>query len=115
MENLRKLREEFGLTQKELAEKMNVAKATIYFYEQNKVSPSTEMLIKLADYFNCSIDYLLGHQTKNLIYTETLTPIQQKLMELIKKLNDEQGLFLIGYLSDMLKIPYDQVKPVSPY
>ena len=52
MENLRKLREEFGLTQKELAEKMNVAKATIYFYEQNKVSPSTEMLIKLADYFN---------------------------------------------------------------
>ena len=115
MENLRKLREEFGLTQKELAEKMNVAKATIYFYEQNKVSPSTEMLIKLADYFNCSIDYLLGHQTKNLIYTETLTPIQQKLMELIKKLNDEQGLFLIGYLSDMLKIPYDQVKPVRPY
>ncbi len=115
MENLRKLREEFGLTQKELAEKMNVAKATIYFYEQNKVSPSTEMLIKLADYFNCSIDYLLGHQTKNLIYTETLTPIQQKLMELIKKLNDEQGLFLIGYLSDMLKIPYENAKPVRPY
>lgn len=115
MENLRKLREEFGLTQKELAEKMNVAKATIYFYEQNKVSPSTEMLIKLADYFNCSIDYLLGHQTKNLIYSETLTPIQQKLMELIKKLNDEQGLFLIGYLSDMLKIPYENAKPVRPY
>lgn len=115
MENLKLLRKNAKLTQRELAEKVNIPKTNIGHYEIGITQPSIENLIKIADFFGVSVDYLLGHQTKNLIYSETLTPIQQKLMELIKKLNDEQGLFLIGYLSDMLKIPYDQVKPVSPY
>lgn len=109
MENLRKLREEFGLTQKELAEKMNVAKATVYFYEQNKVSPSTEMLIKLADYFNCSVDYLLGHQTKNTVYLDSLTENQKEAISLIKTLSDRETAKVIGYIERIKETPLEDI------
>ena len=109
--NLKNLRMQNNLSQQQLAKTLGIKQNTLSNYENGITQPDLNLIIKISDFFGCSIDYLLGHQTKNLIYSETLTPIQQKLMELIKKLNDEQGLFLIGYLSDMLKIPYDQVKP----
>ena len=109
MDNLKKLREEEGLTQKELAEKMEVAKATIYFYEQGKVSPSVEMLIKLADYFNCSIDYLLGHKPQNVLYLDSLTDEQKEAVELVKQLNDKQVLKVIGYIERIKDTPFEEV------
>lgn len=113
--NLKNLRMQNNLSQQQLAKTLGIKQNTLSNYENGITQPDLNLIIKISDFFGCSIDYLLGHQTKNLIYSETLTPIQQRLVELIKKLNDEQGLFLIGYLSDMLKIPYDQVKPVKPW
>lgn len=115
MKNLVALRKNAKLSQRELAEKLNIAKANIGFYEVGRSEPNLENLVKIADFFDCSVDYLIGHQTNNVVYLDTLTPTQKKLFELIKKLTDEQGLFLIGYISDMLKIPYDDVKPVRPW
>ena len=115
MENLKTIRKSLNLTQKEIAMKLNMKPTTYWGYENNSREMDYATLLKVADFFNCSIDYLLGHQAKNIVYTESLTPVQQKLFELIKKLTDEQGLFLIGYISDMLKIPYDEVKPVRPW
>ncbi len=115
MKNLALLRKNANLSQRELAEKVNISKTNIGFYEIGRSEPNIENLIKLADYFNCSVDYLIGHQSSDIIYFDSLTSIQKKLVELIQKLNDEQGLIVIGYLSDMLKIPYEQVKPVRPW
>lgn len=89
MENLKKLREEAGITQKDLAHKMNVAKATIYFYEQGKVSPSTEMLVKLADFFGCSTDYLLGHQINDPTRQKEATMLQRQLCNEILTLDED--------------------------
>ena len=60
MNRIKKLREEFQMTQQELAEKLNGAKSTIAMYENETRKPSMEVLIKLSEIFNCSIDYLLG-------------------------------------------------------
>ena len=89
MENLKKLREEAGITQKDLAHKVNVAKATIYFYEQGKVSPSTEMLVKLADFFGCSTDYLLGHQINDPTRQKEATMLQRQLCNEILALDED--------------------------
>lgn len=113
--NLKNLRMQNNLSQQQLAKTLGIKQNTLSNYENGITQPDLNLIIKISDFFGCSIDYLLGHQTTNIIYLDSLTPIQQKLMELIKKLNDEQGLFLIGYLSDMLKISYDQVKPVKPW
>jgi len=60
-QRLRKLREAKGLTQEELAKVINVSNKTISVYEKGGADPSTETLLKLAQYFNVSVDYLLGH------------------------------------------------------
>lgn len=60
MNRIKKLREELHMTQQELADKLNGAKSTIAMYENETRKPSMEVLIKLSEIFNCSIDYLLG-------------------------------------------------------
>ena len=54
------LRQVLKLTQKELAEKINISPSSIGMFEQNRRSPDSELLNKFADFFNVSVDYLLG-------------------------------------------------------
>ena len=61
---LKELRENAGLTQKQLAERIWVSKAAISNYELYERNPSPEILIKLARVFNVSADYLLGIEEK---------------------------------------------------
>ena len=58
------LREELNINQEELAKRINVSPSTIAMYETNKRQPNYETLSKLADIFNCTIDYLLGKSDK---------------------------------------------------
>lgn len=60
MNRIKILREELNITQQELADKLNGAKSTIAMYEKGDRKPSMEVLIKLSEIFDCSIDYLLG-------------------------------------------------------
>lgn len=57
---LKKIRQENNLTQDELAKKINTSRSNIANYENNKNKPSIEVLNKLSEIFDCSIDYLLG-------------------------------------------------------
>lgn len=59
MNRIKKLRQEFGYTQQDLADKIHGAKSTIAMYENETRKPSMEILIKLSNLLNCSIDYLL--------------------------------------------------------
>lgn len=57
---IKALREELGLKQEELAKKMSVSPSSIGMYETNKREPNNELILKLAEFFNVSTDYLLG-------------------------------------------------------
>lgn len=63
-ENIRNLREDNDKTQKELAEYLNIKQTTYSKYELGKINIPIEMLIKLADYYDVSLDYLTGRNTK---------------------------------------------------
>ncbi len=58
--NLKKLRKENGLTQLSLQMKTGIEQALLSKYETGDRIPPTETLIILADFYNVSIDYLLG-------------------------------------------------------
>lgn len=57
--NLRSIREDRDIRQKELAKYLNVSQNTYSQYETGVISLTAEVLIKLADYYDVSIDYLL--------------------------------------------------------
>lgn len=63
-ERLKELRQNAGLTQKQLADKIWVTKASISYYEQSERNPSPEVLMKLANAFHVTTDYLLGIENK---------------------------------------------------
>lgn len=59
-DRLKSLRKSKRLTQKQLAEKINVTHVSISGYESRNRSPDTDTLQRLADFFEVSTDYLLG-------------------------------------------------------
>ena len=59
-ENIRKLRTDRGYTQKQMAELLNVRQNTYSQYEIGVLNYPIDALIKLADFYETSTDYLLG-------------------------------------------------------
>ena len=90
---IRDLREDKDLTQKQLAEKLEVSPSIVSGYETGDRTPSLENLLALAKLYNCSTDYLLGMNAEEpsiAIDTEGLT-IQQitVLQDLVAVMKDE--------------------------
>ena len=65
-EILAELRQDRGLTQRDLAKLFFVTPGTISNYEKGRHLPDAERLIKIADYFSVTTDYLLGRSSSNL-------------------------------------------------
>ena len=59
-ENIKRLRMANNITQVELAADLGVSKQCVSNWENDYIQPSIEMLIKLAEYFKVSTDYILG-------------------------------------------------------
>ena len=57
---LRNLRKDFNISQVDLATKLGVTKQCVSNWENDNILPSIEMLVKIAQYFNTSTDFLLG-------------------------------------------------------
>ncbi len=60
--NIKKLRISNGVTQKSLANYLNVEQDTLANWEQGKFDVDNTSLQKIADYFHCSVDYVLGRE-----------------------------------------------------
>lgn len=65
-EILQDLREDRDISRKELAAYLNISLSTLGMYEQGRREPNIEMLIKIADFFNVSLDFLVGRDFTNV-------------------------------------------------
>jgi transcriptional regulator with XRE-family HTH domain len=63
MDNLRNLRIEKGLSQQSLADKLGVSQQSIYKYENKITEPNIDMIKVIADFFDVSVDYLIGYSS----------------------------------------------------
>ena len=68
----KKLRLSMGLTQEELASKLNISRSRIGMYETGSREPDFETLELIADFFNVDMDYLLGRTEKTSFLPETI-------------------------------------------
>lgn len=62
---LKTLRKKSGMTQTDLARRLNITKSVVSYYENQERVPSPDVLVRLADIFNVSTDYLLGRNSEN--------------------------------------------------
>lgn len=65
-EKLKRLRENRGYTQQQLAKALNVSKNSVSHYELNISMPGLDVLLEISDLFDVSLDYLLGRTDVNL-------------------------------------------------
>lgn len=100
-ETLYVLRTEKGFSMKKAGESVGVSDAAWNKYEKNKSNPSYGILIKIADLFDVSIDYLLGRSN---IRNEKLSETIHNTKSINEKLNNEdiiESANLTGLLSSL--------------
>lgn len=87
---LKRLREDFGLTQGELAKMLNLTQSTIAYYENGRKVPTLENAKIIAGIFNTSLDYLFGIPNNQPITNENKTAsFSDKLSKDINNLSPE--------------------------
>ena len=97
------LRKEKGLSQVKLAEALHVSKACISMIEVGINEPTANTLIKYADFFQCSTDYLLGREDdfgNVVIQGETnapLPPDEQELLNIYQSLSPAHRSQVLEY------------------
>ncbi len=64
-ENIRTLRKQKGLTQQQLAEAFNVSTGAVHKWETGMAYPEISLLVEMADFFDTSVDFLLGYEIKD--------------------------------------------------
>lgn len=85
-ETLRNLIEQQGITQKELARKLAITPSALGNYVQNAREPDYHTLVRIADYFQVSTDYLLGYHTPE----RKLSHKEELLLQVFRSLTDDQ-------------------------
>lgn len=60
MNKIKELRKGIGMSQQELADYLKITRLTLSNYEKEKTDPGIDVLIKIATYFDVTIDYLVG-------------------------------------------------------
>ncbi len=101
MIKIKEKREELGIYQKDLARYLHKTTTCICDWERGRTEPDIESIIKLADYFKCSTDELLGRENYGTglveIPRENLTKEENILLESFRLLdnNCKQALLLL--------------------
>ena len=77
--NLKKLRMSRGMTQGDMAKVLNISRSCVANYESEKRQPDQAMIRRIADYFDVSIDFLLGRSSVKMTVTDSdkMLEIQQ--------------------------------------
>lgn len=108
-ERLKELREERNLNQTDLAKHLNISQGTIGNWETNKRVPDVKMILKIADYFDVSVDYLLGktnERRKTVPNEKSLSEKQQEIIDIVVKLSEDDIKRVLEY-AELLKYRQD--------
>ena len=109
---LKQLREQHALSQAKLAEQLQIPKGTYVTYEYGTREPNMEMLNKIADYFNVTIDYLLGRDTGEPSALDALAA-EFNMSALEKKIVDNYLSLPKSMRGDLMAFLHKTVKEVQ--
>ena len=104
----KELRLEKNLSQDKLAEELDVSQPLIAKWESNRSTPAPEMLEYIADYFNVSVDYLIG-RSKYRNLEKGNSELDNQLYSKARELSDENKKIIIDVMNAIKKEVYDNV------
>lgn len=126
MNKFKQLRNEKNLTQVEIAKIFNIDQTTVSKWENGKAFPDTEILIKLAKFYDVSTDYLLS--LSDFYYPDNFKGVEKDLIErppyevtdkqtldilkLTKVMTELQKAQVIGYIIGLLENAGVNVKKI---
>ena len=80
-DTIKNLRQQSGLTQSDLAKRLNITRSSVNAWEMGISSPSSQYIIALASIFNVSTDYLLGVSTSATVSVKDIEETIAKALE----------------------------------
>ena len=86
-ENIRKFRKERALTQEQLAEVLGVTTGAVYKWEAKLSLPELELIVRMADFFDVSVDVLLGYEIRDNRHDATVKRLRE-----YRRDKDREGL-----------------------
>lgn len=106
---LKELRKEKAISQAKLAEILGLTQDSVSLWEKGKSIPATPYLIKLADFFGVSTDYLLGRSDDlGYVTVQTAAPSlseeETQLLELFDKMNHAQRIRALAYCEGIVGV-----------
>jgi len=110
LHNLSKLRQLSGVTQSELGNMVGVSQQSINKYENHNIEPDIETLKKISDFFEVSVDYLIGHNYNDSV-SEDITNYNQNdmisdkiLLNNYHKLDEKTKKNIFSLIRDIKKL-----------
>ena len=103
-ERLKELRESQGMSQTDLAEHLNVSRQSVGGYENYTTIPPADIVVKIADLFNVTSDYLLGRTNEKYNFNE-LNADDKKILSMLYE--DKDTLFKLYENKDILLKLYE--------
>lgn len=109
---LKKLRTTKNLSQNDMSKILDVSLSSYQKYERDKnsVTPSLDVLVRIADFYNVSVDYLLGRNAEInidpieiLAVTANFTELEKNFLSLYVSFNREERIQFLNKLSQNLK------------
>ena len=110
MIRIKELRNEKKQTLKQMAEAFGTSNQVISRYELGQAEPEFETLIKIADYFNVSVDYLLGRTDKRFTSDKTFTTEQLRLLNAFDALIPPMQEYILEMVEKLVEQPQNTVK-----
>lgn len=109
MKHLAELRKQHHLSQQKLADILHISQQSVYKYENDITSPDIETLIRMADYFNTSVDYLVEYTD----ISHKIEPVQQTMLNSEELNLIEKYRYLTPYHKKIVSMVIDGYTEIS--
>lgn len=84
-DRLKWLREGANLSQLDLAVRLSISETQIWRYENSDTEPRADVVVRLAEFFNVSTDYLLGRSDEQGIHVANLSPEESAVIASLRR------------------------------
>lgn len=102
-ERLRELRLRRKISQEEVAKHIGITRSAYSHYEINNRQPVYDTLIKLAAFFDVSLDYIIGGAQHTAPSDHSVAPDTREMLSLFQHMNQEQRKKSLSLMSDLIR------------